>query len=135
MNDEPTMSKFFTKRVLLLLLILVSLCIVHSVFPTLGRQIPFNEWIWKHYPVHKIRYYMSESLIEKMNAEKPDIGQVAKMLGPEMMGGHRIQLGDTWVSYFLRTPTFLLIGLDMYTLDIYFAEDGSFQSASVVFSD
>ena len=76
---------------------------------------------------------MSESLIEKMNAEKPDIMQVAEMLGPEMMGGHRIQVGDKWVSYFLRTPT--LMGIDMYTLDFFFNEDGSYQSASVVFSD
>ena len=129
------MSKPFAKRVLLILLILVSLCLIHSVFPTFGKQIPFNEWMWKHYPVHKIRYYMSESLIEKMNAEKPDIMQVAEMLGPEMMGGHRIQVGDKWVTYFLRTPTFLIMGMDMYTLEISFNEEGSYQSSSVFFSD
>ena len=124
-----------TKRIGLILLIILVLCITYSITPTLGRQIPFNEWTWKHHPIHKIRYYMSESLIEKMNAEKPDIMQVAEMLGPEMMGGHRIQVGDKWVCYFLRTPTFLIMGLDMYTLDIYFNEDGSYQSASMVFSD
>jgi hypothetical protein len=61
--------------------------------------------------------------------------QVAELLGHQMMGGHHIQVGDRWVSYFLRTPPFLLIGLDMYTLDIWFDDDGSFQEARVVFSD
>ncbi len=78
---------------------------------------------------------MSDDLVEKLNTEKPTIEQVAELLGHQMMGGHHIQVGDRWVSYFLRTPPFLLFGLDMYTLDIWFDDDGSFQEARVVFSD
>ena len=78
---------------------------------------------------------MSDDLVKKLNTEKPNIEQVAEMLGREMMGGHDIQVGDKYVTYFLRTPPFLLIGLDMYTLDICFEEDGSFIKASVNFSD
>lgn len=78
---------------------------------------------------------MSDDLVEKLNTEKPTIEQVAELLGHQMMGDHHIQVGDRWVSYFLRTPPFLLFGLDMYTLDIWFDDDGLFQEARVVFSD
>ena len=39
------------------------------------------------------------------------------------------QQGDTYVCYFLRTPPFLLFGLDTYALDIYFNKDKSFKGA------
>ena len=128
-------SKRLAKLTGIILLVIVVLCVTISITPTFGQQIPFNEWIWKHHPVRRIRYFMSDDLVKKLNTEKPNIEQVTELLGHEMMGGHHIQVGDTWVRYFLRTPPFLLFGLDMYTLDIWFDEDGSFQEARVIFSD
>lgn len=78
---------------------------------------------------------MSESLVQKLNTEKPDIMQIADMLGQESMEGRRITSGDTHASYFLMTPSFYLMGLAMYTLEIEFTNEGSFLSAEVVFSD
>jgi hypothetical protein len=127
--------KIATKRIGLIFLIIAALCVFHMITPTFGLQIPFNEWVWKNDPNHRIRYYMSESLVEKLNTEKPDIMQTADMLGQESMGGSRITSGDTHVTYFLMTPPFYLIGLATYTLEIGFTNDGSFQSAKVVFSD
>lgn len=135
MGDEKQSNKRTAKITKIILMVIVAFCVTISIMPTLGMQIPFNEWAWKHYPVQRIRYYMSDDLVQKLNAEKPNIEQVAELLGDEMMGGHLIQVGDKWVSYFLGTPPFLLIGLAMYTLEIYFDEDGSFQEAAVLFSD
>ena len=123
------------KRIGIYFLVVVLLCIAYSKAPTFGRQVRFNEWAWKHYPFSRIKYYMSDSLVEKLNAEKPDIEQTAEMLGLEDMVGNRIQLGDRHVTYFLMTPTFYVFGLAMYTLDIDFREDGSFLSAEVIYSD
>ena len=78
---------------------------------------------------------MSDSLVEKLNTEKPNIEQIAEMLGYEEMAGNRIKLGDKKVIYFLMTPQFFLFGLAMYTLDIDFSEDGSFLSAEVIYDD
>jgi len=78
---------------------------------------------------------MSESLVEKLNTEKPSIEQTAEMLGHETMGDNQVQRGNTHICYFLMNPPLLFIGLDMYTLDIWFNEEGTFQSAKVVFSD
>lgn len=127
--------KIVTKRIGVIFLIITVLCVFHTITPTFGLQIPFNEWVWKNYPIHRIRYYMSESLVEKLNKEKPNIEQTADLLGQESMGESRITSGDTLITYFLMTPTFHLIGLDMYTLEIAFTNDGSFQTAKVVFSD
>ena len=99
--------KIATKRIGLIFLIIAALCVFHMITPTFGLQIPFNEWVWKNDPNHRIRYYMSESLVEKLNTEKPDIMQTADMLGQESMGGSRITSGDTHVTYFLMPPPFL----------------------------
>ena len=135
MGKQKQSTKRIIKLTGIILLVIVALCVTISITPTFGQQIPFNEWVWKHHPVEKIRYFMSDDLVKKLNTKKPNIEQVAELLGPETMGGHHIQVGDKWVTYFLRTPPFLLIGLDMYTLDICFEEDGSFIKASVNFSD
>ena len=127
--------KTIAKRIGIILLVIMVVCVTCLVAPTFGQQIPFNEWGWKHFPVHKIRYYMSESLVEKLHAEKPNIGQTAEMLGQVTMGGHQVQLGDTYICYFLKTSPFSIMSLDMYTLDIYFDKDGTFKSAKVTFSD
>lgn len=59
--------------------IIAVLVVIHSVSPTLGMQAPFNQWVWKHYPVQKIRYYMSDSLIEKLNNFAQYIDNQAKI--------------------------------------------------------
>ncbi len=123
------------KRVVIVLLAIVVLFIAYSNKPTFGRQIRFNEWAWKHYPFTRIKYYMSDSLVKKLNTEKPTIEQTAEMLGYEDMVGNRIKLGDEHITYFLMTPTFYVFGLGMYTLNIDFRKDGSFESAVVSFDD
>ena len=123
------------KRIGIFLLVAAILCKLYSEAPTFGRQVHFNEWAWKHYPFSRIRYYMSDSLVKKLNTEKPTIEQTAEMLGYEDMVGNRIQLGDEHITYFLMTPTFYVFGLGMYTLNIDFRKDGSFESAEVSFDD
>ena len=123
------------KRIVIGFLAIVVLFIAYSKKPTFGRQIRFNEWAWKHYPFTRIKYYMSDSLVKKLNIEKPTIEQTAEMLGYEDMVGNRIKLGDEHITYFLMTPTFYVFGLGMYTLNIDFRKDGSFESAVVSFDD
>ena len=40
------------KAIVITLIVIVDLCIVCMIWPTLGQQVPFNEWVWKHHPVH-----------------------------------------------------------------------------------
>ena len=47
-----------TKRTGIILIVIAALCITCSISPTLGFQVPFNQRIWKHHPVKKIRYYV-----------------------------------------------------------------------------
>ena len=70
-----------SKRIGLIFLIIAALCVVHMITPTFRLQIPFNEWVWKNDPNDRIRYYMSNSLVEKLNKEKPDVLHTAEMLG------------------------------------------------------
>ena len=120
-----------TKRIGIILIVIAALCITCSISPTLGFQVPFNQWIWKHHPVHKIRYYMSGSLVEKLNKEKPSLEETINMLGDDFFGDYHP--GDTYLSYYLKSGA--LIGLAMYTLDVSFNEDGSFIGANVCYSD
>ena len=60
-----------TKRTGIILIVIAALCITCSISPTLGFQVPFNQWIWKHHPVKKIRDYMSEARVEKLRKESP----------------------------------------------------------------
>lgn len=80
-----------TKRIGIILIVIAALCITCSISPTLGFQVPFNQWIWKHHP------------------------------------------GDTYLFYVLQPGAF--IGLAMYSLSITFNEDGSYDSAGIVYSD
>ena len=118
------------KASVITLSLIVDLCIVCMIWPTLGQQVPFNEWVWKHHPVHKTRYYMSDSLVEKLNRERPTREETTSMLGPEPDGF--IQ-GENHLSYWLYSPG--LIGLKMYSLEIDFTNDGTFMGADVVYSD
>lgn len=119
-----------TKVIVITLIVIIGLCIVCVIWPTLGQQVSFNEWVWKHHPVHKTRYYMSDSLVEKLNIERPSLEETIAMLGPEPTGF--IQ-GETHLSYWLHSPG--LIGLKMYSLEIDFNDDGTFKGAGVVYSD
>lgn len=120
-----------TKRFGIILIVIAALCITCSISPTLGFQVPFNQWIWKHHPVHKIRYYMSESLVEKLNKDKPSVEETIDMLGEDLLGDHHP--GDTSLFYVLKPDAF--IGLAMYSLNITFNEDGTYDSAGIVYSD
>lgn len=122
--------KTATKRIGLIFLIIAALCVVHMITPTFGLQIPFNEWVWKHYPVQKIRYYMSDSVLEWLNTERPSRKEIMDKLGTDT---DPFTPTRTSITYWLMSPT--LIGLAMYTLEIDFNEDGSFRAAGVVFSD
>lgn len=119
-----------TKAIVIIPAVTIGLCIVCMIWPTLGQQVPFNEWVWKHHPVHKTRYYMSNSLVEKLNTERPTLKETIGMLGPESTGF--IQ-DETHLRYWLHSPR--LIGLAMYSLEIDFNDDGSFKDAGVVYSD
>ena len=118
------------KAIVITLIVIIGLCIVCMIWPTLGQQVPFNEWVWKHHPVHKTRYYMSDSLVEKLNRERPTREETTSMLGPEPDGF--IQR-ENHLSYWLYSPG--LIGLKMYSLEIDFTNDGTFMGANVVYSD
>lgn len=122
--------KTAAKRIGLIFLIIAALCVVHMITPTFGLQIPFNEWVWKHYPVQKIRYYMSDSVLEWLNTEQPSQEEIMDRLGTDT---DPFTPTRTSITYWLMSPT--LIGLAMYTLEIDFNEDGSFRAAGVVFSD
>jgi len=113
------------------MIVIAALCITCSISPTLGFQVPFNQWIWKHHPVHKIRYYMSESLVKKLNKEKPSVEETIDLLGEDLLGDHHP--GETYLFYVLKPGAF--IGLAMYSLSITFNEDGSYDSAGIVYSD
>jgi len=119
-----------TKTIAITFIVIIGLCIICMIWPTLGQQVPFNEWVWKHHPVHKTRYYMSDSLVEKLNTECPTREETTALLGPEPDGF--IQ-DETHLSYWLHSPG--LIGLKMYSLEIDFADDGTFMGAKVVYSD
>ena len=120
-----------TKRIGIIMIVIAALCITCSISPTLGFQVPFNQWIWKHHPVHKIRYYMSESLVKKLNKEKPSVEETIDLLGEDLLGDHHP--GETYLFYVLKPGAF--IGLAMYSLSITFNEDGSYDSAGIVYSD
>ena len=120
-----------TKRIGIIMIVIAALCITCSISPTLGFQVPFNQWIWKHHPVHKIRYYMSESLVKKLNKEKPSVEETIDLLGEDFLGDHHP--GETYLFYVLKPGAF--IGLAMYSLSITFNEDGSYDSAGIIYSD
>ena len=77
---------------------------------------------------------MSDSLVNKLDSEKPSIEETVELLG-ENEFGRRYEPGDTQLCYYLMSPPFLIMGLDMYSLYIYFNEDGAFLAAKVVFED
>ena len=125
--------KPFIKRLGVVLLVLAGLYIVLSITPTFGRQIPFNQWAWEHNPFHKVRYFMSDSIIEWLNTEKPSIGETVKKLGTDEIADIEYKPGDTVLEYFLKPG--LIIGPDYYTLIIFFNGNGSFKDVVISHED
>ena len=89
------------------------------------KQMPFNEKQWMK---QKNRFYMTESLIEKLNNEKPKRSEIFDLLGePEFEGW----ISDSVVTYWLKSEGFLTI----WELAIFFDNDGNFESARVCCED
>lgn len=112
--------------------------IIAFVSPTLGRQVAFHKCLWHHYPAPKIRYYMSDSLLVYLDAQKPDYSKTHQLLGEDFW--------DTWpdfvpdpldppreLIYVLKTAP--IMGLRIWILVINFDEQGNYQSSCVVEDD
>ena len=89
------------------------------------KQILFNK---KQLMKEKNRFYMTDSLIKKLNEDKPKRTEIFGLLGkPELEG----RISDKEVSYWLKSDGFLA----MWELYIYFDDNGSFKSAVIVYAD
>ena len=71
---------------------------------------------------------MTDSLIEKLNNEKPKRSEIFDLLGKPKLEG---RIRDNEVSYWLKSEGFLTI----WELAIYFDDEGNFQSAQVYRED
>lgn len=85
------------------------------------KQIPFNKQQWMK---EKNRFYMTDSLIEKLNNDKPKRTEIFDILGKPKIGGW---IRDGSVHYWLKSEGFLTIWL----LDVYFDSEGNFESATI----
>ena len=71
---------------------------------------------------------MTDSLIKKLNEDKPKRAEIFDLLGtPELEG----RIKGTEVSYWLKSDGFLA----MWELYIYFDDNGSFKSAVIAYAD
>lgn len=108
-------------RKLILILSFLS-CVI---FTACQKQIAFNAQKWQK---GKHLYEMTDSLIAKLDAEKPSKNEVLELLGrPELK--ERIQ--EKEISYFLKAGGFIS-GWELY---IYFDDDGIYESAEVSYFD
>ena len=71
---------------------------------------------------------MTDSLIEKLNNEKPKRSEIFDLLGKPKLDG---RIRNNEVSYWLKSDGFLTI----WELAIYFDAEGNFQSAQVYRED
>ena len=71
---------------------------------------------------------MTDSLIEKLNDEKPKRSEIFDLLGKPAVEG---RISDNVVSYWLKSEGFLTI----WELVIYFDKGGNFESAQVYCED
>ena len=115
------------KYLIITLLVLVDAGLTMAISPTFGRQVPFNEWAWKHHPSHKVRYYMSKSIMEWLNKEKPSRETVLEKLGKEESDKTLFPSASNHLTYGLKSTGFLGIT----TLEIVFNTDGTFKKASI----
>lgn len=101
----------------------IIICIVFCILTIscTRKQIPFNKQQWIN---EKNRFYMTDSLIEKLNNDKPGRAEIFDILGkPEMEGWIR----DSSVHYLLKSEDFLTI----WVFDVYFDSEGNFESANI----
>ncbi|WP_407426770.1 hypothetical protein [Treponema sp.] len=92
------------------------------------KQIAFDVHQWKS---GKNRYYMTDSLVKKLETEQPTRAKILDLLGtPELSGGTQ----ETELSYFLKSDE-ILFGLAMSEFCVRFNADGTFLSAQVIHSD
>lgn len=85
------------------------------------RKKPFNKEQWLQ---EKNRFYMTDSLIEKLNDEKPKRSEIFDFLGKPKLKG---RIRDNEVSYWLKSEGFLTI----WVLDVHFDDYGNFESATI----
>ncbi len=129
------------KRVLLYVIAIIAglfiLAVVWSQYPTLGKQVQFNQSVWErsHKPLDRIRYYMSDSLVEKLKDEQPTIEEAVELLGVNHLVAGDYRPSDRSLYYFIGCPPFYIMGLEMWVLWIGFNEDGSFKDAEVALWD
>ena len=89
------------------------------------KQIPFNKKQWMR---EKNRFYMTDSLIKKLNEDKLKRAEIFDLLGKPKLEG---RISDNEVSYWLKSDGFLA----MWELYIDFDDNGNFKSAVVAYAD
>lgn len=109
------------KEKFLLLLAICCLCFISCA----KNQIPFNQEQWLK---EKNRYCMTDSLIEKLNKEKPNRQQILNLLGKPKLEG---RIADNEVDYFLKSEDFFTV----WVLAVSFDDGGNFESAKVLCED
>lgn len=67
---------------------------------------------------------MTNSLIAKLNEEKPNRTEIFNILGKPALEG---RINADSVSYWLKSEGFLTI----WVLDVYFDSEGNFESANI----
>ena len=125
------MKKPVRYLLIITLLVLAAACLTMVISPTFGRQVPFNEWAWKHHPVQNVRYYMSDSILEWLNKEKPSREAVMDKLGDGKLDEISPSSNSDQLIYWLMSKGFL----GVYALAIDFNADGSFQEATILCQD
>ena len=139
-EGERTKSGYM-KRVLLYIIAIIAglfiLAVAWSQYPTLGKQVQFNQSVWErsHKPLDRIRYYMSDSLVEKLKDDQPTIEEAVELLGVNHLVAGDYRSSDRSLYYFIGCPPFYIMGLEMWVLWIGFNEDGSFKDAEVALWD
>ena len=109
------------KEKFLLLLAICCLCFISCA----KNQIPFNQEQWLK---EKKRYCMTDSLIEKLNKEKPKRTEIFSLLGKPKLEG---RIADNEVDYFLKSEDFFTV----WVLAVNFDDGGNFESAKVLCED
>ena len=82
----------------------------------------------KQWMREKNRFYMTNSLIKKLNEDKPKRAEIFDLLGKPGLEG---RIKDTEVSYWLKSDGFL----SMWELYIYFDDNGNFKSVVIAYAD
>lgn len=106
--------------------------LIAFVSPTLNHQVAFNEYLWRHCPATRIRYYMSDSLLTYLDTQQPTYTETHRLLGEDFW--------DTWPDFepdTLNRPRTLYYELKRDLIDLYgsswrmaieFDENGNYQA-------